>query len=263
MYLEGQEEIKKLIDNGKLDNSNFIIIKGPRSYGKTYLTKYIALHYGMNYIMLDNKVETIRNLVDSSRNNNNCLYHFKDFEKSSAAAKAALLKIAEETPKGIKIVVTTSAYNLLNTLISRAYLLNIEPYTKDNIISFNNVLQLDNNLLSKIMDELNMVPTPSLLYTYKQREDLNEILDLTIETKNAISNGLRLEDISRISNKFWKDDREKLEIYLHLLKTSINPTTPYYYVVISAIERTLYNLNTIAISNYRQLIHNMLMEMIV
>ena len=50
MYLVGQEENKKLIDEGKLDNANFIIIKGPKNHGKTYLTKYIADHYKMNYV---------------------------------------------------------------------------------------------------------------------------------------------------------------------------------------------------------------------
>ena len=109
MYLVGQRRNKELIDGGKLDNASFILIKGPKNYGKTYMAKYIANHYKMGYLLLDNKVDTIRELVSSSNKNNNCLYHFKDFDKSSPAAKAALLKIAEETPKGVKIVVTTSA----------------------------------------------------------------------------------------------------------------------------------------------------------
>ena len=98
MYLVGQEKNKKLIDNGKLDNANFIIIKGPTNYGKTYLAKYIANHFNLTYVALDNKVATIRELVRISNKNNECLYHFKDFEKSSPAAKASLLKIAEKTP---------------------------------------------------------------------------------------------------------------------------------------------------------------------
>ena len=55
MYLVGQEKNKELIDNGKLDNSSFIIIKGPTNYGKTYLTKYIADYY----IELEGKVDAI------------------------------------------------------------------------------------------------------------------------------------------------------------------------------------------------------------
>ena len=156
MYLVGQEENKKLIDEGKLDNANFIIIKGPKNHGKTYLTKYIADHYKMNYVLLDNKVDTIRSLVENSNNDNNCLYHFRDFEKSSPAAKAALLKIAEETPYGVKIVITTSAYNMLDTLISRAYNMNIQAYSKENLLEYINTLDLDKNLLETLKIKYNL-----------------------------------------------------------------------------------------------------------
>ena len=56
MYLVGQEKNKDLIDNGKIDNSTFILIRGPEHYGKPYLVKYIANHYAMHYKLLDNKV---------------------------------------------------------------------------------------------------------------------------------------------------------------------------------------------------------------
>lgn len=261
MYVVGQNKNKELIDGGKLDNATFILIKGPRNYGKTYLAKYIANHYKMDYLLLDNKVDTIRELVSSSNKNNNCLYHFKDFDKSSPAAKAALLKIAEETPKGVKIVVTTSAYSFLDTLVSRAYVLDIAPYSIDDIKEYSGNLNISDVLLDKlVMSCLDL--TPTLLFKLKSYEGVTEVLDLADETIECINNGLKLEDISRISAKFWKDDKDKLGLYLDILAKSSGKITKNCFRVVQLVEQTKFIANKIAISNYRNLIHNMLMEMV-
>lgn len=262
MYLVGQSKNKELIDNGKLDNANFIIIKGPVNYGKTYLTKYIANHFNLTYVLLDNKVATIRELVSISNRNNDCLYHLKDFEKSSPAAKAALLKIAEETPKGLKIVVTTSSYNLLDTLMSRAYILNIEPYNEDNINDYNNTLGFNAGMFDILQKELKVGLTPSKLFNFKNIENIKDIIDLSVNTLAKIENGLKLEDISQIANNFWKDDGKGTSIFLQLIESGINKNNPKYYKIISEIERTKFTLAKVSINNYRQLIHNMLMEMV-
>lgn len=257
----GQKKNKELIDSGKLNNATFILIKGPKNYGKTYLCKYIASHYKMDYILLDNKVETIRQLVVSSDKNNNCLYHFKDFDKSSPAAKAALLKIAEETPKGVKIVVTTSAYNFLDTLLSRAYVMDMVPYTIDDIKEYGNNLNVEDVTIDRL-EKSYLDLTPTLLFRLKGNEDVSEILTLAEETINCINNGLELEDISRISAKFWKDDKERLQLYLDVLSKCSHMITKNYFRIIQIVEQTKYTLNKVAINNYRNLVHNMLMEMV-
>ena len=261
MYLVGQEKNKELIDNGKLDNASFILIKGPKNYGTTYLAKYIAEHYKMDYILLDNKVDTIRQLVDNSNKNNNCLYHFKDFDKSSPAAKAALLKIAEETPKGVKIIVTTSAYNFLGTLVSRAYVLNIAPYSDKDINEYSHNLNLSDMLLEKLTNSY-LDLTPTLLFKLKDNEDTADILDIANETIECINKGLTLEDASKISSKFWKDDKDGLLLYLDVLSRSCNKLQFAHYNIVNVIEQTKFILNKVAVSNYRNLVHNMLMEMV-
>lgn len=266
MYLVGQEENKKLIDEGKLDNANFIIIKGPKNHGKTYLTKYIADHYKMNYVLLDNKVDTIRSLVENSNNDNNCLYHFRDFEKSSPAAKAALLKIAEETPYGVKIVITTSAYNMLDTLISRAYNMNIQAYSKENLLEYINTLGLDENLLETLKIKYNLSLTPTFLLNYKSIEDFEDILSLVDEAIDILRINNNLESIGSLSAKFWNLDLDKVKLFLGIFNQAIiaNDYLRYkdvlYYVTI--ISRNLYTLNRLTITNFKQFIHNMMMEMI-
>lgn len=257
----GQKNNKELIENGGLDNANFIIIKGPVGYGKTYLTKYIANHYGLNYVLLDNKVETVRELVENSDKNNNCLYHLKDFDKSSPAAKSALLKIAEETPKGIKIVITTSAYNFLETLTSRAYIMNIQPYFEEEILEYNVNLMLEQGTLDILQKEFHMILTPTILYNYKQREDINDIIEMVRETIEYLNNGLKLESISKLANNFWKEDRDKVKIYISTLIKAHRLINKGYFPVL-VFEKTLYQLDKITISNYRQLIHNMFMELV-
>lgn len=262
MYLVGQKKNKDLIDGGKLDNAAFILIKGPKNYGKTYLTKYIANYYKMDYVLLDNKVDTIRELVSSSNRNNNCLYHFKDFDKSSPAAKAALLKIAEETPKGVKIVVTTSAYNFLDTLISRAYVMDMVPYKMEEIKEYSNNLNISDVLLDRL-EKSYLELTPTLLFKLKDNEDISEILDIADETIDCINNGLKLEDISKISAKFWKDDKDRVMLYLTILsKCHYRTVAGNRWKTQSLIQSTMATLNKVAVSNYRNLIHNMLMEMV-
>ena len=82
------------------------------------------------------------------------------------------------------------------------------------------------------------------------------------DTINRINIGLRIEDISRISNGFWKDDKDKVRIFLQLLSKANKLYTCDNYYITRIIELTLYRFNRISISNYRQLIHNMLMEMV-
>lgn len=261
MFLIGQNNNKKLIDEGKLDNASFIIIKGPTDYGKTYLAKYIANHYQMNYIELDYKVATVRELVESSNYDNNCVYHFKDFEKSSAAAKAALLKIAEETPKGVKIIVTSQASNILQTLTSRAYVMSMESYTIDELEEYANKLNFDLTIMDRL-NKLHVNITPSLLYKYKEREDIAEIIDLAEDTFNRIEQGLTIKDISEISNKFWKDDIDKLTIYLNVLCTACLDLSHDRFVTICYIQQAMYTLTGTAISNYKLLVHDMLMGVV-
>lgn len=261
MYLVGQKKNKELIDSGKLDNATFILIKGPRNHGKTYLTKYIASHYKMDYIQLDNKVETIRQLVSSSDKNNNCLYHFKNFDMSSPAAKAALLKIAEETPKGVKIVVTTSAYNFLQTLISRAYVMEMSPYCIEELEEYGSNLNVDNDLISELV-KAQLDITPTLLFNLKGNEDVMEILALANETIECINKGLLLENISIISSKFWKDDKERVQLYLDILSRSTSRLNTNRFRTIQMVQETAFTLNRVAINNYRNLIHNMLMELV-
>lgn len=261
MYLVGQNKNKNLIDGGKLDNATFILIKGPKNYGKTYLAKYIANHYKMNYMLLDNKVDTIRSLVEVSNKNNNCVYHFKDFDKSSPAAKAALLKIAEETPEGIKIIVTTSAYNFLNTLVSRAYVLDINAYLFEEIKQYANDLNVSQELINKLND-LYIDLTPTLLFKLKDNEEITEILDIAEQTIDCINKGITLEDASIISANFWKDDKDRVILYLDILSKCCHSINSNHYKIACLIQYTMSILNRVAINNYRNLIHNMLMEMV-
>ena len=78
-----------------------------------------------------------------------------------------------------------------------------------------------------------------------------------------LKEGIDLIKIDKICKEFWKDDKEKVQIYLNLLKNAILSSvlgSVIYFIV--PLEKTEYTLNKVAITNYKQLLHNMFMEMV-
>lgn len=262
MYVVGNKLFKEFVNDGMFDPSNFIIIYGHKNHGKTHLTRHLANAYGLTYIQLDNKVATVRELVESSRFKNNCLYHFKDFDKANGAAKSALLKLSEETPEGIKIVITTSSLNIVDTLKSRAFSFPVGYYGDKEIEEYANLTKFESHTLDRLK-KLMVIMTPTLINKYRERDDLVAIIEMVEEVvEKLLNNTLALEDISRISGNFWKDDRDKLEIFLHLLSRGCLRITPDGMFIATKIQQTMHELENTAISNYKLLINDMLMEVI-
>src|SRR5699024_7774144 len=103
-----------------------------------------------------------------------------------------------ETPEGTKIVITTSAYNFLDTLVSRAYNMDIQPYSKEDILDYVNILSFDENLLNTLLDGYKLDITPSMLRRFKEREDIQELIDLSNYTISSLLQGMNLENIGTI-----------------------------------------------------------------
>ena len=63
--LIGQKEAKTFV-KGRKSLPNCIIIHGPRQSGKKTLARYIAEKVGYDCIFIDNKVDSIREMIDLS-----------------------------------------------------------------------------------------------------------------------------------------------------------------------------------------------------
>lgn len=215
MYLVGQKRNLDLIKNWTTMPS-FLIVQGNNDMGKTYFIKYLCKKFGLGYMLLDNKVDTIRKLVSTAKPNGNIVYHFKDFHLASVNAKNALLKITEEPLPGNYIAI--SGLKQIDTLESRARILKMQPYTDEELNEFIDKSSLDRNIADRLL-KCNF-RTPSTLLKYGNVEDIDSILSFAEYTATDILH-LNQTDINNIANKFdrsyEKGKTDKALIYIEIL----------------------------------------------
>ena len=134
----GQKHILELIDAMQFQLPHFIILVGPKGSGKTCLTKYIADRLEAVYSVTDIKVDAIREVIDTAyKIRDRVVYHIKDADTMRAEAKNAMLKITEESPKEAYFVITVqNDASLLDTIKSRALVLYMEPYSRDDLKTY-------------------------------------------------------------------------------------------------------------------------------
>lgn len=130
----GQEKlllkIDKVIDNESFPR--FSIIQGNGQCGKKTLTRYIASRLSAQVILVDIRVETIREAIKLAyQQSEPSVYLIADADRMSPGAKNALLKITEEPPrKAFFIMTLQDSTNTLETLRSRGTIWSMLPYSK-------------------------------------------------------------------------------------------------------------------------------------
>ena len=131
--LIGQAETKQFL-KGRKSLPNSIIIYGEKQSGKKTLARYIAENLGYDCIFLDNKVDSIREMIDLSSNLANPTLFVIPVSDMSNAAKNSLLKVTEEPPKNVHIcLIAFSESEVLNTLVSRSWVIPMLPYSQDEV----------------------------------------------------------------------------------------------------------------------------------
>ena len=215
MYLVGQKKNLDLIKNWTTMPS-FLIVQGNNDMGKTYFIQYLCKRFGLGYMLLDNKVDTIRKLVSTVKPNENIVYHFKDFHLASVNAKNALLKITEEPLQGNYIAI--SGLKQIDTLESRARIIKMQPYTDGELQEYIDNSTIDKNIAERLL-KCNF-RTPSTLLKYGTVDDIDTILSFAEYTATDILH-LNQTDINNIANKFErsyeKGKVDKTLIYIEIL----------------------------------------------
>ena len=131
--LIGQKEAKTFV-KGRKSLPNCIIIHGPRQSGKKTLARYIAEKVGYDCIFIDNKVDSIREMIDLSSSLAEPTLFVTHISEMSNAAKNSLLKVTEEPPKNVHIcLIAYSENEVLSTLVSRSWVIPILPYSQDEV----------------------------------------------------------------------------------------------------------------------------------
>ena len=132
--------------------------------------------------------EMIKDTAMASTEFDHKIYIFEDAHTMTAGAQNALLKIMEEPPKGVTILLLTeSADNMLTTVRSRARLLRMQRFTREDIFSY----------LSQQRQEL-------ILPYQSKKEELDELLMLS---DGSIGSAMRL--LTPESAAIAKSEREE------------------------------------------------------
>lgn len=134
----GQKHLIEVIDS--LINEQvlpkFIILVGLRGSETNQIVEYIEKQCGSITLDMGTSVNDVREAITRMQTigSDNVLCTFKDADNMSISAKNALLKIVEEPPKNVRIIMTLQSLNSMpDTIRSRASVMTLLPYTTTEI----------------------------------------------------------------------------------------------------------------------------------
>lgn len=219
MNIIGQKTLINNIDN-LIEHNNlprYIIIQGPMGSGKKLLADYIAKKLNALLVPSDLSVDSVREVIELAyQQTEDMVYLWGDADKMSVSAKNAVLKITEEAPqKAYFIMTTVNTSLLLNTLISRAYVIDMQPYTVDDLIEFAQYKfsDLTDKVLNTMID-LSSTPGDMINLSDVDIAYLNKITDILCKSvgSNNLANELKITTFLR----FKSEDKDKIEPLLFM-----------------------------------------------
>ena len=131
-----RHRIDSMIEEGTFPA--FSIVFGPEGSGKHTLCEYIAEKMDLEIVYFDNKVEDIRNFIETSYSQSRkIIYVLQDIDDVSNATKNSLLKITEEPVRNSYIIILSSNKNQLPlTLLSRGFSFDLQPYSTQELLEW-------------------------------------------------------------------------------------------------------------------------------
>lgn len=194
---------------------HFIVIVGPRGSGKTMLTKYLSDKLSCIYTVSDIKVEAIRDIINTAyRINDTVVYHIQNADNMRAEAKNALLKITEEPPKNAYFVMTIqNDSSLLATLKSRAQVLRVEPYTKEQLKQYVQEKYPDDNWADLLMSVVSTPYDIDVMSIYDKTAFIDYV-NLVIDNIGAVEPANAFKSANALQFKDAEVDRTKFDLKL-------------------------------------------------
>lgn len=137
----------------------FILLVGQRGSGKRTLMKQVANDLGAQYSECDTSVDTIRGIIDSAYScSDKIMYLIRDAGNMRQSAQNAILKLAEEPPKNVYIVLTVhNVTEVLETIRSRAHTYVMSNYSPEQLTTYL-LSKHKNNALIPIVREVCETP---------------------------------------------------------------------------------------------------------
>lgn len=194
----GQERllknVRRLIKANKFPR--FCIFCGPEGSGKKEMFQYIREQFDNSqtssmeniFSVYGKTVDDVRQLiVDSNKlagTNHVCL--IPDADDMSTPAKNALLKVTEEPPKNVYIIMTLiDVNNTLETIRSRATILLMQPYLPSQLQEYADLKGYKNDII-KAVDACETPGEIDLLYSYNIEEFFN-FVNKTVDNISTVN----------------------------------------------------------------------------
>lgn len=224
--------IRQLVKEDRLPK--FILLSGNNHTGKNYLCKEIANILNYPYLSIEKGIDNIRELInEANTHKTERLFILPYIEELSARGQEALLKIIEEPPIGCYIIATTNNIQLLKTTIkNRAYIINIEIYSKEDLESYCKLKNYSINKYQYLFGEA--IYSPSLINFYLADGNEN-LINYMKEVEKFVAKICKLNAANafKASNLFQLKEEEvgKIDIlrFLQLLATYLVSKKEYKY----------------------------------
>lgn len=217
----GQRKAKEFVKQRKyLPNSTLII--GAKKSGKRTFARYIADELGYDCLFIDNKIDSIRDMIELSSSLAQPTLFVVSATGMSVGAKNSLLKVTEEPPKNVHIcMLAQTEGDILSTLISRSWVISLLPYTVDEVAYY-----LERFVKSSIdiIELANIFSSPGQV-NYLVQSHGKEALPLYLEKvqffyenilEASSSNALKIVDWFKLKDSDTREDALIPELFLEV-----------------------------------------------
>lgn len=219
MYICGQKkllsEVDNLIDNKKFPR--FSIIVGGYGFGKKLISDYIARRIGANFVPCGTKAEEVRDVIyNSYTSTEKTLYAFFDCDDISATSKNALLKVTEEPPNDSYFIMTVQdTSSVLGTIISRASVFYMNPYTVDDIAEYtkHSGISFDDDV-SRVVNQICICPNDVRIASSSDIKAVYDTADKFIQYIGAVNLANELKIPQSLDIKM--DNSEKINTVMFM-----------------------------------------------
>ena len=210
----GQKYLKKYVQT-LIDEDNFprfSIFVGPKGSGrKRFLREYFEGIYPE-----DNKVDSIRKIIDMAYKVAHKTFIIPDADDMSNAAKNALLKVVEECPNDNYFIMTLEdEVNTLVTIRSRAQIFYMDMYFPKDLRDYADVIGIKDEEELKIIADVCTTPGDVNVLCKQGVKDFYDYTKLVFENVADVSlaNALKIPDKLALKDG---DDGYDLRLFLRM-----------------------------------------------
>lgn len=211
----GQVPLVKLIHSSDWVTPRFTILSGGRGSGKRILASMMANKESIPLVDCGIKVDDVRDVINFSHKlGGGALFMFANADHMSHAARNALLKVTEEAPRQSKFLITVHDFNqVMPTLLSRGYIMQLAPYKPDELIEYACTLGAVNPQEQQIISEICQTPGDVDILFKTVPEDFYSYVNLVVDNLREVSPANALKIGKQMA---FKPDDEGYDVVLFL-----------------------------------------------